>query len=100
MKKHWLFSVFLVNTHFIFSIPQDAIHRVKKHFNKEFESVYEKKEQEIGKIREKNKRIRKIMEDLDITQDVGDPELSIIEKPEKLLVVEDSEVRLFCAQKC
>ncbi len=47
------------------------------------------------KIKDKNKRIRKIMEDLDISQEVADPQLSIIEKPEKLLVVEDSEVSLF-----
>ena len=53
-----------------------------------------KKELEIGKIRDKNKRIRKIMEDLDIMEQVDDPNLTLVERPERLLTVEDDEVCL------
>ena len=61
-------------------------------FNKEFEGVFEKKEQEISKIRERNKRIYKILIDLDLPIDLTDPELGITEKPEMLLTVKDEEV--------
>ena len=71
---------------------QDAVHRIKQNFNKEFSTVYEKKEQEIAKIKDKNKRIRKIIEDLELDNEIYEPELGVIEKPEKLLFVEDSEV--------
>ena len=71
---------------------QDAIYRIKQHFNKEFGSVYERKEQEIAKIKEKNKRIRKIVEDLEVGIEIYEPELGVIEKPENLLFVDDHEV--------
>ena len=51
-----------------------------------------KKEQEIAKIKEKNKRITKILGDLDLIEEVFEPEMSVSEKPERLLIVEDSEV--------
>ncbi|XP_071090035.1 cilia- and flagella-associated protein 43-like isoform X1 [Haliotis cracherodii] len=73
---------------------EDAIHRIKNTFNKEFDEVFGKKEQEISKIKEKNKRIVKIMEDLDIKEEVMDYELSALEKPEMLLTVDDSEVKV------
>ena len=71
---------------------QDAIYRIKQTFNAEFDQVMEKKVQEISKIKERNRRIRKIMEDLDSIEDVYEPSLGVIERPELLLVVEDSEV--------
>ena len=71
---------------------QDAIHRIKETFNKEFDEVYSKKENEIGKIKDKNKRIRKIMTDLNLGDEVYEPELTVIEKPEMLLTVGDEEV--------
>lgn len=71
---------------------QDAIYRIKEHFNKEFDSVYERKEQEIAKIKDKNKRIRKIVEDLEVDIEIYEPELGVIEKPENLLFVDDHEV--------
>ena len=61
-------------------------------YNKEFDEVMAKKELEIARIKEKNKRIRKILTDLGSTDPVYQPELSSIEKPEMLLVTEDSEV--------
>ena len=73
-------------------IFQDAIYRIKENFNKEFCSVYERKEQEIVKIKDKNRRIRKIVEDLEVDIEIYEPELGVIEKPENLLFVEDHEV--------
>ncbi|XP_013386289.1 cilia- and flagella-associated protein 43 isoform X2 [Lingula anatina] len=73
---------------------QDVIHRIKLAFNKEFDETYQKKEQEVAKIRDRNKRIRKILDDLDMVETVTDFSMSILEKPERLLVVEDSEVKV------
>lgn len=71
---------------------QDAIYRIKDVFNKEFDEVFAKKEQEISKIKEKNKRIVKILSDIDLDEPVFEPTFSVLEKPELLLTVEDSEV--------
>lgn len=74
------------------NFTQDAIHRIKEAFNKEFDEVYSKKEQEISKYKEKNKRIAKIIKDLTLDEEVTDPNMSVVEKPELLLEVLDSEV--------
>ena len=71
---------------------QDAIHRIKVAFNKEFDEVFSKKEQEIAKVKEKNKRITKIVTDLSLDDSVVEPNMSVAEKPEMLLEVLDSEV--------
>lgn len=61
-------------------------------FNKSFDEVFLKKEQEIQKIKEKNKRIRKILEDLNLPDDsVYEPELGPLEKPEMMLTTADDE---------
>ncbi|KAL4232016.1 Cilia- and flagella-associated protein 43 [Mactra antiquata] len=73
---------------------EDAIHRIKQVFNKEFDDLFIKKEQEIGKIKEKNKRIKKIIADLDLVEDIIEPSLGVAEKPETLLTVEDDEVKV------
>lgn len=73
---------------------EDAIFRIKVAFNKEFDDIHVKKVSEISKIKEKNKRIRKIMEDLEISEEVIVPELSIYEEPEQLLTVKDEEVKV------
>ena len=61
-------------------------------FNKEFEDLYVKKEQEISKIKDKNKRIRKIIADLGVVEEIIEPAMGVAEKPETLLTVDDSEV--------
>ena len=76
----------------MFSYFQDAIYRIKQVFNKDFDDLYVKKEQEISKIKEKNKRLRKIIADLEVVEEVIEPSLGIAENPETLLTVEDSEV--------
>jgi hypothetical protein len=44
------------------------MHRIKITFNKEFDDIHLKKVSEIGKIKEKNKRINKILNDFKISQ--------------------------------
>ncbi|XP_060599927.1 cilia- and flagella-associated protein 43-like [Ruditapes philippinarum] len=73
---------------------EDAIYRIKQVFNKDFDELFIKKEQEIGKIKEKNKRIRKIIADLDFAEEVIEPSMGVAEKPETLLTVEDDEVKV------
>ncbi|PVD30534.1 hypothetical protein C0Q70_09802 [Pomacea canaliculata] len=81
---------------------EDAIHRIKVTFNRDFDDIFLKKEQEMAKMREKNKRIIKILSDLDLNEPVIDPEMSVMERPEQLLTVDDNEdipVPLFMQQK-
>lgn len=65
---------------------------MKTAFNAEFEAVYKQKEQEIGRIRDKNKRITEIMNKLELQETLWEPTLSNNERPERTLTVSDSEV--------
>jgi cilia- and flagella-associated protein 43 len=60
--------------------------------NKDFDEILVKKGNEIARIKEKNKRIQKILLDLGIRDPIFQPELGPIEKPEMLLVTADIEV--------
>lgn len=71
---------------------QDAIHRIKVAFNKEFDEIFKQKEAEIKRVKERNDRIKKILGDLEIDEKVFEPEMSVDEKPELLLEVKDGEV--------
>jgi len=51
-----------------------------------------KKELELAKIKEKNKRIKKILDDIGVVDPVYEPEMDSIEKPEQLLTTTDDEV--------
>jgi len=51
-----------------------------------------KKELELAKITEKNKRIKKILDDIGVSDPVYEPEMCSIEKPEMLLTTTDDEV--------
>lgn len=73
----------------VFYLLQDAIYRIKMLFNKEFSKIFDKKTQEIAKIKDKNKRIYKILNDLDLHLDIYEPEMGVLEKPEMLLSVEE-----------
>jgi len=77
---------------YLLSSHQDAIHRIKVAFNKEFDEVFKQKEAEIKRLKEKNDRIRKILGDLEIDENVFEPEMSVDEKPELLLEVKNDEV--------
>jgi len=71
---------------------QEAIYRIKVNFNKEFDEVFVKKELELAKIKEKNKRVKKILDDIGVYDPVYDPEMGSTEKPEMLLTTTDDEV--------
>ncbi|XP_076437884.1 cilia- and flagella-associated protein 43-like [Babylonia areolata] len=71
---------------------EDAIYKAKKIFNKQFDEVFLRKEQEIERIKEKNKRVSQILKSLERTDSLVQPEFSIDEKPEQLMVVHDSEI--------
>ena len=73
---------------------KDAIRRIRLKFNDEFDGVFFAKQQEILKIEEKNKRLRKILSDLDDDPNrVYAPKMVPEETPEVLLEVADDEVR-------
>ena len=72
----------------------DLIYKIKEAFNKEFESVFQKKLQELAKIRERNTRIKQINADLDDASPVWEPDLTEKEKPQLLFEVKDNEVSL------
>ena len=61
-------------------------------FNKEFDEIYRQKEAEIKRVKEKNERIKKILGDLEVEENMFEPEMTVDEKPELLLQVHDSEV--------
>ena len=88
------------------------MYRIKEKFNQEFEEVFQAKVSEIQHIREKNVRIKKIINDLKLTDEkVHEPgytsikvyvcvhyqgynltELDEDEQPQNLLMVKDEEV--------
>jgi len=70
----------------------DLIYKIKEAFNKEFETVHQRKLQELAKIRERNTRIKQINSDLDDSTPVWEPDLTEKEKPQLLFEVKDSEV--------
>ena len=68
------------------------IYKVKTAFNAEFLAVYKQKEQEINRVKDKNRRIVEIMAELDLKEKLWEPSLSDNERPERALTVQDSEV--------
>ncbi|KAK9964501.1 hypothetical protein ABG768_005668 [Culter alburnus] len=76
------------------TLLKDVIYKVKTTFNKEFEALYKQKEQEINRIREKNKRISEIMTELDLSETLWEPKLTDNECPERALTVTDSEIKV------
>lgn len=77
-----------------FFLFQDVIYKVKAAFNTEFEAVYKQKENEISRIRDKNKRITEIMSNLELQETLWEPSLADNERPERALTVSDSEVTI------
>ncbi|KAL4625031.1 cilia- and flagella-associated protein 43 [Arapaima gigas] len=75
-------------------VLQDIIYQVKMDFNKQFASVFKQKEQEISRVKERNKRITEIMAELDLKGELWEPALNDSERPERALTVEDSEIKV------
>ncbi|KFO69529.1 WD repeat-containing protein 96, partial [Cuculus canorus] len=73
---------------------KDIIYKVKTAFNKEFDIVARQKEQEIARVKERNLRIREILEQLDLQLEVWEPALTDDEIPERALTVQDSEIKV------
>ncbi|MBN3297202.1 CFA43 protein, partial [Amia calva] len=76
---------------------KDVIHNVKMAFNEEFDAVYKQKEEEMNRVKEKNRRIVEIMGDLGLKEMLWEPTLSVNERPERLFTVDDSEIKV---EKC
>uniref|UniRef100_A0A8C6XW02 Cilia- and flagella-associated protein 43 n=1 Tax=Naja naja TaxID=35670 RepID=A0A8C6XW02_NAJNA len=73
---------------------RDIIYNVKSAFNKEFDSVARMKELEIARVKEKNIRISEILNQLEIKEEIWVPTLMDNEKPERALVVQESEIKV------
>ncbi|CAK8681425.1 cilia- and flagella-associated protein 43-like [Clavelina lepadiformis] len=74
-------------------LVKDAIRRIKEAFNEAFSNVYKNKDQEITRIKERNVRIRAIMQELDMDDEaVMDPSMDEDEMPEKVFEVKNAEV--------
>lgn len=71
---------------------KDIIYKVKTAFNSEFDAAYKQKEFELARVKEKNVRIKEIISYLDLGENVWQPEFEDCEKPERTLIVENSEV--------
>ncbi|XP_074532554.1 cilia- and flagella-associated protein 43 isoform X2 [Halichoeres trimaculatus] len=72
---------------------QDVIYRIKTGFNNDFEAVHKQKVQELSRLRERNRQIKEIMLELDMKETLWEPSLTISEWPERLLTVDDSEIK-------
>ncbi|XP_074140961.1 cilia- and flagella-associated protein 43-like [Sminthopsis crassicaudata] len=73
---------------------KDIIYQVKIIFNREFDATFEQKKLEIARVREKNIRIKEIIMDLDLGEEVWQPEIEDCEKPDLILTVEDNEIKV------
>ena len=76
------------------SLIQECIGKIKENFNKEFETVMQRKVQEIARIKEKNLRLKQIYSDLNEEKQLDEPILGDSENPESLFQVKDEEVCL------
>ena len=86
-------TVMIFDTNLLLNL--DFTCRMKTEFNDTFDGAMLCKEQQIAKIKEKNKRRRKILEDLGRDPScVLDPALGVAEQPEQLLLVQDNEVKV------
>ncbi len=68
------------------------ITNIKKNFNKEIIAILELKKTEIGKIEEKNERIKEIIKELNESVEIFHPSMEESELPEQILHVKDEEV--------
>ncbi|CAN2390323.1 hypothetical protein PRIEUP_LOCUS359, partial [Pristimantis euphronides] len=73
---------------------QDIIYNMKTNFNQEFEAVYRQKEQEVARVKERNRRILEITSELHVQEKLLEPEFTVNENPERALTVDDSEIKV------
>ncbi|XP_065815859.1 cilia- and flagella-associated protein 43 [Labrus bergylta] len=72
---------------------QDVIYRIKTGFNANFEAVHKQKVLELSRVRDRNQHIKEIMLELDMNETLWEPSLTVSEWPERLLTVDDSEIK-------
>uniref|UniRef100_A0A4X2JM10 Cilia- and flagella-associated protein 43 n=1 Tax=Vombatus ursinus TaxID=29139 RepID=A0A4X2JM10_VOMUR len=73
---------------------KDIIYNIKTEFNKDFDIVYQQKELEIARVNERNIHIQGIITELDLGEQIWQPVFEDCEKPERILVVEDHEIKV------
>uniref|UniRef100_A0A7S0Z434 Cilia- and flagella-associated protein 43 n=1 Tax=Hemiselmis tepida TaxID=464990 RepID=A0A7S0Z434_9CRYP len=73
---------------------EDCITRAKQGFNALFDDFMKRKVVVLGKIEEKNLRIVEIQEELGSNEELFDARLSDDEQPDRVLVVEDDDVKV------
>ncbi|XP_078007200.1 cilia- and flagella-associated protein 43-like [Phascolarctos cinereus] len=73
---------------------KDIIYNIKTEFNKDFDIVYQQKELEITRVNERNTHIQEIITELDLGEQIWQPVFEDCEKPERILVVEDHEIKV------
>ena len=71
---------------------QENVYRIKEIFNKEFNEIYRQKEMEIARIKEKNIRINKIIQQLMLNDTLINPSFDEDETPDRLLSVDNDEI--------
>ncbi|XP_076364504.1 cilia- and flagella-associated protein 43-like isoform X2 [Tachypleus tridentatus] len=71
---------------------KEVIYQIKKEFNRKFDALYQEKVKEVGRIQERNKRIKEILNDLGREKSLCEPSWDVEEETERLLVVEDEEI--------
>lgn len=74
---------------------QDVIFRIQVALNGHFDKVYKQKVQEIARVKERNKQVKELLDELEVEEELWVPVLNDREVPERVFVVKDSEVRSF-----
>ncbi|KAM4730166.1 cilia- and flagella-associated protein 43 [Anableps anableps] len=72
---------------------QDLIYSIKMAFNSDFEALLKRKLQELKRLQDRNKNIREVMQKLNVKQTLWEPSLTDNEWPERVLIVDDSEIK-------
>lgn len=73
---------------------RQQVRLMKQAFNAQFEDVCRMKEDERTKIAERNTRMQEIMAELQISEPLYAPAAHLLEHPQQLLEVKDSEVKV------
>ncbi|XP_077439060.1 cilia- and flagella-associated protein 43 isoform X2 [Vanacampus margaritifer] len=71
---------------------QDVIYRIKVALNTQFDKVYKQKVQEISRVKERNKQVKEFLDELEADEELWVPVLNDREVPERVFVVDDSEI--------
>ncbi|KAK9882218.1 hypothetical protein WA026_019732 [Henosepilachna vigintioctopunctata] len=83
---------------FLSAVTEDDTVRLREYFNKEFENLMQQKIREVGQIREKNDRLRHIVDEINyfstekIFISISDPVWNAYENVETMVSIEDTEV--------